>query len=423
MTRSFKINDQSVFTSLICFLWIYNSILRYFQSALLHFPVIGELLYTIFPILLFGITIALCLSIIIKALRFQDLVFGCIILSISLITLLVARQETKQFDVYAFSFLMIVFPMYYIGVASAEVIRNQPSVVELLTKLSLISVVINLLFYIVRGISFDAEWESLQYLPYMLLPHLLILTRSVFEMFKPFRFAVLFAGFVFIMFLGNRGSIVCYLLYLLLLIIHKVFTAKKWKVIAPLCIVVIALYLLIFTNFYDDFTLFLYNKALEYGLSTRVILLLRKDFGIVSFDSNRLFLQSKLFKSILERPFFGHGLTGDFSIIGGYSHNIFIELLVEFGIVGGGVLIVLFIINFLLAIKKSTSWENKSFLLMMCCFAFVKLLISETYLDQPSFFFFLGLIVGTKRLKTLGEDKTYEAKHHVDHLQLYRQYR
>lgn len=396
MKLNFTISGKQVFTALICVLWSYKALIRYFQSLIMHIPVLGELAYVAFPFILFSILILGSFGYIAKRLKGLDLLFYTVILIVSLVTIMIGSRTNEKFNDYALGFLTYVVPMYFIGIAAGKLLHNDDKILSLLEKISIVSVLLNVFYYASIGLSFQAEWMSSQYIPYMLLPHISLITLSIFREFKLYKIATLLLGLVFMIFLGNRGSIVCYLVLLLVVIMHKANNASyKAKLGIAACLGGLIIVIL-FTDVYDAFTLFLLSKAQELGMSTRVVLFLRRDFEVVSFDSNRLGLQEQLFDAINERPF-GYGLAGDFSIIGGYSHNILIEWLVEFGYVFGGGLIVAFLALLFSSIRAAKNWEERSVIWLFISNVFIMLLISETYLGIPEFFFLIGLCVSIKR--------------------------
>lgn len=397
MKLCLKITHKRIFACLICVLWSYKALVRYLQSIVMHIPIIGTSVYTVFPCVLFTILIVGAFPYILKKIRVSDLLFYFLIFLISIITILIDSRTTSKFSDYVVGFLTYVVPMYYIGIVTGDYLHKEDNLIFFLEKISAICIVVNVLYYSFIGFRFEAEWMSSQYIPYMLLPHVSLMTLSIFREYKLYKIIILLLGLSFMLFLGNRGSVVCYLVLLVVAILHKFqnVSANKRKIIIVIGIGLIMTIML--TNAYDTFTLFLLSKAEKLGMSTRVVLFLRRDFNVVSFDSNRLELQEQLFKAILDRPF-GYGLTGDFSIIGGYSHNILLEWLVEFGIFFGSILIISHFLLVISSIRLAHNWNERSIIWLFFCDFLIMLLISATYLITPEFFFMVGFCVSVRRI-------------------------
>lgn len=101
---------------------------------------------------------------------------------------------------------------------------------------------------------------------------------------------------------------------------------------------------------------------------------------------------------------FGHGFYGDRLYIGqrfywGYSHNIFLELLVTFGYVGGSVLIIALIVGCYKLYQKSYTSTKKVIFLTFFVNSF-KLFLSNSFWYESSFWALLALMFFWERKKT-----------------------
>jgi len=129
--------------------------------------------------------------------------------------------------------------------------------------------------------------------------------------------------------------------------------------------------------------------------------------------NGRLKIWQQSFNSFLESPIFGKGIYGDRLEIGkrwywGYSHNIVLELMNHFGIIG----LVFFCFLFYSVIKKIiTSKEHAKRLLYIIVLSLcAKLLLSDSYLLNAYFWMLIGLlIVDSKFIKRLSNRKIKSA--------------
>ena len=181
------------------------------------------------------------------------------------------------------------------------------------------------------------------------------------------------------------------------MILYKIKEASIGKKLCISLVIGGLVFIILTTDLYDNFTYSLLIFAESKGMSSRVVLFLRRDFEVVSLDSNRLDLQNQLISAIIKKPL-GYGLTGDFSIIGGYSHNLIIEIIVEYGIIIGGFLIIGLMKILISSLHFTKEWNERSIIWLFISNVIVMLFISGTYLACPEFFFLIGICVSLKRI-------------------------
>lgn len=90
---------------------------------------------------------------------------------------------------------------------------------------------------------------------------------------------------------------------------------------------------------------------------------------------------------------FGIGIGGDRYILNGaYSHNIFIEIIANFGIFIGGIIIILIFICIIKALLQKNSL-NYSIIAIWLCIGFVHFMVSNSYIVDMRFWIFLGVLL------------------------------
>lgn len=98
---------------------------------------------------------------------------------------------------------------------------------------------------------------------------------------------------------------------------------------------------------------------------------------------------------IKEKPFLGWTVGVDTSLDGFYPHQLFLELLLHFGVIVGSVASVYIII---LALKNIIIYcEHDKLTLLLFCYGFIPLMLTSEYLVWPSFWAFLGICIGRKK--------------------------
>jgi O-antigen ligase len=115
-------------------------------------------------------------------------------------------------------------------------------------------------------------------------------------------------------------------------------------------------------------------------------------------DSDRLLLFSEAVAIIQENPVSGVGLDGfrRLSVIGEYSHNLFLQVTSEAGLIG----LVLLLIS-LIAASKAWSWSSaleEKILLSLGVLFFFAQMFSGSYYDARYMWIFFGLILGSPRI-------------------------
>ena len=122
------------------------------------------------------------------------------------------------------------------------------------------------------------------------------------------------------------------------------------------------------------------------GFESRTLLLLLRG-EILTHDSGRNLLRMKAFQAIKANPFTGNGIGSDFRLLGTYTHNLFLDLFMHYGVVFGVLIVVAFMTIISVSFYKS---ENKMFTFLMFCFGFLPLMVSGTYLVEAALWIYLG---------------------------------
>lgn len=392
----FVIDRNKVFYGLIYLLWIYEGLFRYISVALWRIPFVGDFLRFYLGITCIILLLVLSIKDIFSNINYRDIIFAAIVFLVSIVTLLVGAKTTEAFGDLAPVFLFNSFPMYFIGkvVTKKTIIDADNKLIINLTTLSMISAVVMVVIGLRTGISVDAEWMSDQYAPYLILPHLLLIIASIFKKFNPVKLFVLVVGVLYVLMLGNRGSVICLLTMFLIMLIYQTSTMRLSRRLLILVIFSVVIGIMAFTNLYRQLLLGLYAYAQSKGLSTRVFLFFLGDDSSINFDSGRSDILKMLWNKVVENPF-GYGLASDRYLGNGlYAHNVFLEIVVDFGLFIGGVIVIVLMYNIIRAIIRSKHcWSVRTILYVLLCCGFVKLFISGSYLTEPYFFALIGTIV------------------------------
>lgn len=160
---------------------------------------------------------------------------------------------------------------------------------------------------------------------------------------------------------GNRGALLIPMIFIILIMISKVVEKQSvYKKVSKIFFVITA-----------SFTVYILREELmriavwligKTGLSSRNITMLLQ--GNIANDNGRELIWRTVIEAIREGGIFGYGIYGDRPFVSpihyvGYSHNLFLELIVSFGIVG---VIIIFVIVFhgiyMIFFCKDTDWRE-----------------------------------------------------------------
>lgn len=298
----------------------------------------------------------------------------------------------------------IIFPLFFTGLPSfiyAYSIRDWDILLETMKKTSKLVFIVGIMISILvftGNTSIGTYSMSLSY--YMLLPAIVYMNDFIDDIsMKNGLFLVI--SLLVILALGSRGAIMCIGVFTIL---------KAIRSLKDMAYIKLPLYLMTFFLttvgfiFSNEIFEYLYNLLLDYGIQSRSIsLFLRSEVYLSGRDR----LYKDVLQQIFNNPFRGLGLAGDRNILGGgYVHNIFMEILSNFGIVMGMVIIIglLILIKNCLFVKDIKKYNM---VIIWLSIGLVHLLVSSSYLIDFKFWISIGLLARISKNKKTGE-KEYE---------------
>ena len=273
-----------------------------------------------------------------------------------------SHRYIESSAVYSLTPISILTALFIISV------KKISQFTRMLLYISRFSMVIALAYVVVYNISPLRDVEETYNMSFgysMLLPAMFLFSqkRLIDKIMSLILLLLIFFG-------GSRGpAIVLVAFYFVELFIFG--TAKEWKRIIPYLIVVSLVIVLLLPQYVD----------LE---SSRTFRLLESG-ELISHDSNREEDAYSLVRPhIWERPITGWGIGADrYFVDGSYSHNVFLEIYLHYGIIIGTFIFAAFFIWYLRLYmsKRIRSLDNgREILVMMFLFGFVPLLVSGSYL-------------------------------------------
>ena len=326
---------------------------------------------------------------IIKRITANDLIF--ILATAAVLSLSMLTGDNFGYIIDALSVFPQVFLYYFLG----KSILNDDYIEKLMFKATPYVILLSFALFFFNIIFSKTQNEDNMSLAYYLLPF------SIFSAFKMVRVKEnrlcnisVFIGALFLqVWTGTRGPLLCLFCALTLYILV---TPNKKSTKISFALIMACLLVFLSSNMFFDFmknvSIFLEEK----GVSNRIVdKFLQEELLDASGRDN---ITEKILVAIKEGPAFGYGLFGDRALLNGsYCHNIFYELLVNFGVLIGGALFITLVIS--LATSLFRTKVNSAFYTMLLCAGFIKLFLSSSYIIDPMFFMLLGALFSTGNAK------------------------
>ena len=239
---------------------------------------------------------------------------------------------------------------------------------------------------------------------YNLLPSIVYLIYWAFEKRKIWHWLAAFLGLVLCVSYGTRGPILSAVVVFGALFVFWTFTGRRRALkIFMLAVLIVGAREVFTSGMLETFATKITPLFEKLGFSTRIF-----DYfleGNLTIDNGRDKLADAVIQAIKEKPLFGYGIMGDRLILDGYVHNIVLEFLCSFGLIGGGILLLLCILTLLRGVFKAKTISDKRFLISMVAMISVKLLFSNSFIIEPYFFLILGLSIGAARHRLSVDDQ------------------
>ncbi|MBB6216375.1 hypothetical protein HNQ80_002475 [Anaerosolibacter carboniphilus] len=191
---------------------------------------------------------------------------------------------------------------------------------------------------------------------------------------------------------GSRGAILSIFSYIVFkFLFSKVSIAKKLSLLLFSITIISILYL----NYYTIGN-FILKALAERGYYSRTLFLLFN--SDITNDAGRMEIFRYYLNLVGERPIIGWGIMGGWLGKGQGPHNMVIELLLSFGVIFGGIITLLTIMIQIRIIYVKDKFTRDLILIFMSS-SFVLYFISGDYIQKPSFFILVGLLLSTFRRK------------------------
>ena len=316
-----------------------------------------------------------------KRLVLADLVFYVMILAIYLLQYIIYPENAQLLSSNAYVVLCTVAPLYFVGRTF-----NFKMCEQLLTLGSILMILYTLYMQVFYMSGFDTIGDHRMVAAYNLLPHLILFTYRLLNNRSILNFIFTLVGVCLIISLGNRGSLLCYLFF----VISCVFILKEVRKQRLVVFTLGVLVLLIFINI-KNIAIYMADLTTKVGLSSRIFELFLDENLL--YRDDREYLVQILLNKLNNGGQLSYGLWGSYRFIGVYPHSIIVELWFSFGYVVGTLLFGIILVLNLIAFFSTRNDSEKAAYLMLVSIGFLPLFLSGTFLTHSMFFFFIGYCI------------------------------
>lgn len=318
-----------------------------------------------------------------KMVTFVSIYFIAIL--IFLINFMIFPENHNDINIIIFPFFFMCLPVfaYSLCIDDWNVLR------QIMRKAGLIVFIfgtaIGVLVFMGRS-SIGEYSMALSY--YMLLPTIIYLDELLDKLALK-QIVITFISLIVILALGSRGAIMCIIIFVALKLIRPNSKMSYKRIFFYIIIVCTA----VFTSLYlNNIIEFIYNFFIKFGIRSRTLELFLIDATELS---GRDHIYLNVIDGILSNPFIGIGIGGDRRVNGGgeglYAHNFFLEVISNFGIFLGSILLItlVFMIIKILFVKDKGKYN---IVIIWLSLGFIPLMVSGSYLIDFNFWIFLGIV-------------------------------
>ena len=314
-----------------------------------------------------------------------------VLIGFSIISLLTVYMEKYLYNWFGMCIILFVycFPWFLLTLVENKW-ENFTDIICKKTPFMFITVLILYLHDTITGVSMNGNMQ----LSYAAMPVIIFSLYDFFENRRVYQLGIAIILSIMIVLFGSRGPLICIMAFLLFYFIKNL----KRQIL-----IVMSFPLLLFgIGFNFENIINIIAKILDkYSISSRTIYKLMS--GTITSNTGRDKIQNIVVTLIKGNFLTGVGIGGErISINEGiynmtknmgscYPHNIILEVLVQYGVLIGGLLIIWFIIKCITVYKNNKSKRSAIIILVSICV--IHLMVSSSYLEEPMFFALLGMLM------------------------------
>lgn len=241
---------------------------------------------------------------------------------------------------------------------------------------------------------------------YQILPNILIIICWAFNKKNIVMWLFVFLGTLYELSMGTRGPLVILFAYFFIKFIQT--SSKKLRIKFIVLVFLAAIVFIFLTT--DVFKAILETTGKlfsDLGLSTR-ILDFAKNGTTFSYMSGRDEIYVFAIDKIMENPYLGYGVYGEWQWFNWNAHNMYLEIFLHYGLLFGSIFLLWLIIMPIKTYLKSKNAEFKDIALIFFIFTFARGVFGGSYL-MFGCFFLIGVCLRERLLiKKHQREKNYK---------------
>lgn len=286
---------------------------------------------------------------------------------------------------YSYDLVLRVIFSSYLCIVIVSNINDLDYLVVTLLKSAKPLLIMMIIGFLLNQFVIGTEWLTNKMpFSYMFLSPVLLEIWNIKRKFNIKGLILIVISIMIMIIFGSRGPILSLVVYFILLFFTFHNVKEKFIKITLLFVLVLVL----FSNYYEILD-YIYNVGLKFGVESKVLSLLFQEN--IFFDNGRNLIYEKTWGLILESPILGKGMFADrYYFKGQYTHNIFLEILLNYGFIIG----IIFIILLIYIIIKSFYSQSKTYkelIIFFISIGFIPLLVSGSFWVQKEFFALITL--------------------------------
>lgn len=333
-----------------------------------------------------------CLSLIFKAIRLIDIVAYLAICSFYYLSPTFYPQTRFFVEETITIFALHTLPFYFLSLMID--FKRDKTTLTLISKLQLILTAFFVLLCLLRLINSTAIGEQMVLAYSILFPTMFLYytyskTKNILDLL------FFLSGVMMILMFGNRGSLLCLIIYLLVFL----FLNYKNNIVLTINLILILGIIYIFLKPIMIVLMFLTRMV---GLTTRIFDKYLED-ELFSYENStgRDKIHELLWNYITnDRGGIGYGLGSD-RLMGRtgteYAHNLIYEVWMDFGLYIGSILLILFLLFIIKVFRKAYGSDRFNLFLLLLIWSVGHLMLSGSYLGDFQVYFFIGYCVNILR--------------------------
>ena len=388
--KRISLTKDNVFALLISVMFCHYTLFDYFAVLISKIPIISFLRYLFFPVLYTLLILMSFRSSRFKYVRVTDGFILAFFVVAILFTAILYPSNMPFINSSLLSEILPCIPFFLAGICLTLDERTY-RIVGWISCLALVATVLYLIYFLATGRSLGGSHgeDYNMYGAYMLLPNALIALDFACNKKKAFPILCSIGAAFYIVAMGTRGPVIV-LAAFVFLCFFRYCKIKPHKKLLILLIAAISVLLLTATSLHTYILSIFQDILKSLGVSTRFIdFLIQGD--VVTNTTGRTDIYIDLLNRLSQNPIFGYGVYGEYPI--GYdagAHNIYLQLVFNFGYPLGLALLTSFIWVFVKAYRRARGSLSQDWIAIFGCLVFVSGIFGGNFFDY-TVFFLLGL--------------------------------